>query len=47
MQVRIIFIQDSCRGYLLNINLVPTLFQTGEAAVNKAVKDSDLLEAKF
>lgn len=47
MQVRIIFIQYSCHGYLLNINLVPTLFQTGEAAVNKAVKDSDLVEAKF
>lgn len=47
IQVRIIFIQYSCHGYLLNINLVPTLFQTGEAAVNKADKDSDFVEAKF
>ena len=43
MQVRIIFIQYSCHGYLLNINLVPTLFQTGEAAVNKAGKGPVLI----
>lgn len=46
MQVRISFIQYSCRGifteYKLGTNTLPD-----REAVNKAVKDSDLVEAKF